>query len=216
MKCTACNEVVKPVVAIDIDGTLGDYHGHFLLFAEAYLGTERAWTYTGGLKFRDWFTFTYDVDGRTWEDIKLAYRQGAMKRCMPMFHYADTLCAAVRARGAELWLTTTRPYLRLDNVDPDTRAWLNRHGIYFDHMLYDERKYRVLADRVGPERVVAVLDDLPEQIVAAGLAFGPDVPIHRRTKWNRDEAINGGHVINLQEALSAITNRIERWEASNA
>ena len=28
----------KPIVALDIDGTLGDYHAHFLWFAERYFG----------------------------------------------------------------------------------------------------------------------------------------------------------------------------------
>lgn len=215
MRCTACSHEVTPVVAIDIDGTLGDYHSHFLRFAEEYLGRTARWTYHGQDTFRDWFCLAYQVEGRTWEDIKLAYRQGAQKRSMPMFDHADILCAAVRAAGAELWLTTTRPYLRLDNVDPDTRAWLDRQGIYFDHMLYDERKYRVLADRVDRQRVVAVLDDLDEQVEWAERTFGEGIPLLRGTVWNRDVRVNCERVLNLRDAQDIILNRIYQWKGTH-
>ena len=37
MLCTSCSAVIRPVVAFDLDGSLGDYHNHFLNFAEGYL-----------------------------------------------------------------------------------------------------------------------------------------------------------------------------------
>jgi hypothetical protein len=215
MRCTDCSHAIKPVVAIDIDGTMGDYHTHFLQFAEEYLGRTARWTYHGTSQFRDWFCLMYHVDRRTWEDIKLAYRQGAQKRSMPMYRGAEILCAAVQDAGAELWLTTTRPYLRLDNVDPDTRAWLERHCIQFDHMLYDEHKYRVLAERVDRVRVVAVLDDLQEQLDWAKHAFGSDVPIMRGTVWNRDVKIDCPRALSLKEAQEIILSRIYQWKGTH-
>jgi hypothetical protein len=50
--------------------------------------------------------------------------------------FVDTL----RAEGAEVWLTTTRPHDRFDRVDPDTREWCRRNGINFDGLLYDGDK----------------------------------------------------------------------------
>jgi hypothetical protein len=217
MQCTSCSAVVKPVVAVDIDGTLGDYHGHFLAFADAYLDAGRAaGHYDGSVPFRTWFQAQYNVDERTWRDIKLAYRQGAQKRSMPIKYGACDLTGAVRAAGAELWLTTTRPYMRLDNVDPDTRAWLDRHHIAYDHMIYDEEKYPVLAGLVIPERVVAVLDDLSEQLQSAAAVFGPDVPIMAGSPYNRG---SGGVAVartrTLFEARDVIVERIERWKAEH-
>jgi hypothetical protein len=42
-----------PVIGLDIDGTSGDYHGHFTAFAEAYTGKTMPppWQYTGGIPF---------------------------------------------------------------------------------------------------------------------------------------------------------------------
>lgn len=212
MLCSECSKAVKPVVAIDIDGTLGDYHAHFLAFASAYLGAPAEEGYQGGESFRVWFCREYQVRENTWHDIKLAYRQGAQKRSMPMYHYADFLVNALREE-AEVWLTTTRPYLRLDNVDPDTRAWLRRSRIAYDALLYDEDKYGVLARSVEPERVVAVLDDLPEQYEAAQLEFGEAIPILRKTRWNAGVS-KSWSVKNLEEAYTRILPRVKNWRES--
>jgi hypothetical protein len=214
MRCTDCNHDVKPVVAIDIDGTLGDYHSHFMTFAERWVGRQVSWTYDGTQPMREWFCEAYGCDVQLWRDCKLAYRQGGLKRWMPIYNGTYDLCHGVRNAGAELWLTTTRPYLRLDNVDPDTREWLSRWDIDFDYMVYDEGKYGVLEERVGADRVVAVLDDLSEQYLDAAVRFGSEVPILRRTKWNRAAPASLNSVLNLRDARTAIQERINQWGTS--
>jgi len=213
MLCTRCKEIIKPIVAIDIDGTLGDYHSHLINFACSWLGIEsksKMWKYDGAEHFRIWFCKTFEVDVTTFRLIKLAYRQGGMKRSMPLFDYAPELVAGVREAGAEVWLTTTRPYLRLDNVDPDTRHWLALYGIEYDGILYDEDKYKVLADLVDPERVVSVLDDLPEQYDAAAAAFGEDIPLLRKTVFNSG-VTRPWWVENLPIASSIMKESIKYW-----
>lgn len=176
MHCSSCMTKLRPVVAVDIDGTLGDYHGHLIAFAERYLGrvlpinTRNG--YDGSEPHRDWFCRIAKIDVRTFRDIKLAYRQGAQKRCMPIFAGAVEGMKHLQELGAEIWITTTRPYLRLDGIDPDTREWLERHKIPYDHLLYDDDKYSVLASRVEPDRVVAVIDDIPEMYDEAAINFG--------------------------------------------
>jgi hypothetical protein len=213
VRCTDCHRPVRPVVALDIDGTLGDYHGHFLRFVNAYLGLDGfvAVRYDGSVNFGDWVCDTFGVSRRTYRDIKLAYRQGAQKRSMPVFAGAWEVAYWSKLNGAEVWLTTSRPYLRLDNVDPDTRFWLDQHHIQYDHMLYDEHKYQVLAGLVEPERVCAVLDDLTEQLFNAAAEFGSWVPILRENSWNNAAVWNGARVSDLAKAWEAIRTRIDRW-----
>jgi hypothetical protein len=220
VKCTSCSEPVRPVVAIDIDGTLGDYHDHFLRFLEDYLGHSPIYPfqhnpkYGGDRPFREWVCEHYTIDARTFRDAKLAYRQGAMKRTMSPYPHAQMLCVTVRI-WAELWITTTRPYLRLDNIDPDTREWLRRNGIEFDGLLYDEAKYERLAERVDPERVVAVVDDLPEMVEAAASRFGPAVPILRRTVWNRNVSWDGAEDGDLYHIMNMVSQRINDWRSQH-
>lgn len=215
MLCTHCSEPIKPVVAIDIDGTLGDYHSHFIQFAEAYFGLpELPITYDGAGSFKRWFTTQYPLTDKDWHDVKLAYRQGGMKRTMPIYPHAQYLVSTVYRNNAELWVTTTRPYLSLDSIVPDTVEWLNRHAINFDGMLFDEDKYAQLVKRVDRNRIVAVVDDLPEMCVAADEAVGKAVAIMAATQYN--SACVWPSRIPLWNIADEIAHRIESWRLIHA
>lgn len=214
MHCSRCSEPIRPVVAVDIDGTLGDYHGHFLVFANSYLDKTiigNPINYDGRDSFKEWFCLKYGVTERDWHDVKLAYRQGGMKRSMPIFDGARALCWSARDAGAELWVTTTRPYLSLDNIVPDTVEWLRRNEIEYDGMLFDEDKYQQLAERVDPGRVVAVVDDLPEQLRAAAAALNPAAPLLVRGDYNRG-ATYYGISTTLEAACDIVLDRIATWK----
>lgn len=218
MLCSRCSERIRPVVGIDIDGTLGQYHAHFWDFLRMYLAVpcpDPTPIYDGRESFREWGMRNYGIDERTWYDIKLAWRQGAGKRLMPIRRGAASFVRSIRdlASEPEIWITTTRPYNRLDNVDPDSREWLRRHDVPFDHLLYDDDKYVTLSERVDPERVVAVLDDLPDMCLAAAVAFGPNVPILMRTDFNLGVLDQVPFVANTYtDATKMIHQRIKLWE----
>lgn len=182
MLCERCSAHVKPIVAIDIDGTLGDYHSHFIKFCELYMQRQFPSDYDGSVEFSDFL----GLDKETYRDIKLAYRQGGMKRCMPLHVGARGVISWLNAHAPalEIWITTTRPHLRLDGIDPDTRFWLQRHGLGYQALLYHEDKYRVMADRVDSGRVIFVLDDLREQVQAAATYFGEDKAVQLATIYN--------------------------------
>lgn len=160
-----------PVVALDIDGTSGNYHAHFTQFMELWTGKPMpaADQYTGGVPFHKHL----GVSRSTYLDGKLAYRQGGWKRWMPAYEGIGEFTKYIRKSGVQVWICTTRPYLRLDNIDPDTRHWLRRSGMQYDAILYGPHKYRDLVAAVGAHRVVAVYDDLPEM---AEQAMGLDLP----------------------------------------
>lgn len=209
----------KPVVSVDIDGTLADYHGHFLRFAEGYFGRSfpdpsemnpglPMWTFMG--------------IGRKWyRDCKLAYRQGGLKRSMPCLEGASELLQLVRGElGAEVWICTTRPYLRLDNIDPDTREWLRRNAIPYDALLFDpsdgDDKYEEL-DRQAGDRVACVVEDLPEQAAAAnrlGLqVFLRDQPYNRHIQTGGPEAAVWGHRwTTVQQLWRLIGVAVNTWK----
>ncbi len=171
----------KPVVALDIDGTMGDYHGHFLRFAEGWYGRPMPSPeeINPGLPLHKFMR----TQKKTYRECKLAYRQGGMKRTMPCYPGASDLTQALRRAGAEVWICTTRPYLRLDNIDPDTREWLRRNRIRYDAVIYGEDKYKELKRQVGLGRIVAIVDDLPEMVRAAQM-------IGIRNVYLRDQPYN--------------------------
>ena len=214
MQCSKCSAPVKPVVAVDIDGTLANYHRHFLCFAQGWLGEYVSKSYTGKVDLATHL----GIDKRTYRELKLAYRQGGMKRSMPEFEGAHSIPYALREAGAEVWLTTTRPYLRLDNIDPDTREWCRRQGIEYDGLLYDEDKYARLADIVGTERIVAVLDDEMDN-VARAVELGL-VGVWMRTQYNADvyvpdDGVCTFQVSSVKEARERILRRVREWNRTS-
>ncbi len=170
------------IVAVDIDGTLGDHYTHLVNFAEMWLGREikydpsAGWP-EGASKFQ--FARALGVSKLTYRKIKLAYRQGGMKRSMPVYEGASALTRGIRKAGAQVWICTSRPYLKLDTIDPDTRHWLRINKIQYDSLLYGDFKYRDLARRVGSDSVVVAFDDLPEMCDQA-TSYGLEVLLIER------------------------------------
>lgn len=215
MLCSRCSTPVRPVVAIDIDGTLAEYHTHFVTFAELWLGAFGDFpTYDGAEPYREWFCQVYDVDVTTFRSIKLAYRQGGLKRTQPPRTGALRLLRDVRDESAEVWLTTTRPHDRFDRVDPDTRDWLRRYGVEFDGLLYSGDKMKELARRVERGRVVAVVDDQPDILAEARSLFGGAVPVMAAGDHN-EESSWGGLRLDLIAARPLLLRRIFQWNYTN-
>ena len=214
MLCTNCRQRVRPVVALDIDGTLGDFHGHFIKFINNYLGhSGNGQFYYGHNPMHEWFEFRYKEPYEVWRDIKLAYRQGGQKRTMPALPWASMLAQNVRDLDVELWITTTRPYLRLDSIDPDTRHWLERNDIMYDYLMYDDHKYHQLMEQVGGERVVAVFDDLNDDLWEAKHAFGKETCVLAASSYNsgyHDQWL-GQIAIDGKQAYELIRQRVEAY-----
>ncbi len=215
MLCSRCSEVVLPVVALDIDGTLGNYHEHFFKFVEGYLGrkSEEGFTrhtYQGDQPYGEFICDSFKTTMSEFRNAKLAYRQGGMKRTMPAYMDAASLAKEIFP-SCDLWVTTTRPYLRVDQIDPDTREWLRRNQIPYDGLLFHEDKYQVLADRVDPRRVVAIVDDLKENLESASDLFGEHIPIQFATPYNRAARFTpycADHIATIM----AVRKRIQSWE----
>lgn len=213
MNCTECNRPVRPVAAIDIDGTLARYHVHFLTFAQSYFGTPFNLQYDGSVKLAHWMNITDE----SYRACKLAYRLGGMKRMMPSFGAKGEISLFIsRLREhMEVWITTTRPYLRLDNTDPDTREWLRRNAVTCDGLLYDEDKYAKLVDIVGQGRIIGVLDDLPENYDRAEfLGLHPMLIQREHNRLTRDRRATEAPSLHVAERM--LLERAKRWEGQHA
>lgn len=210
--------MAKPVVALDIDGTLGGYHEHFIRFAADWTGKEMPplCEMEGGQPF---FRFL-GMSKHSYRECKLAFRQGGMHRSMPVFEGAVSMVRDFRRAGAEVWLCTTRPYLRYDRLAPDTRHWLSRHRIRYDGILYGTHKYADLVKNVGGAAVVAVLDDLPEQCTASATLELPTY-MHDRP-YNRGMLVDIPRVRNYIEdqwrdrVVEEIHRRVKECESGSS
>lgn len=217
VRCSDCSKNVKPIVVYDIDGTLGNYHGHFSYFCYLYFGWSGGTDHThydGSVEFEEFLGITK----AEYREAKLAYRQGGWKRWMPAYEDAASSVKAM-AELAEVWICTTRPWQRLDNVDPDTREWLRRNGM-LDHvsgLLYGDRKYYQLCETVDPSRIVAVIEDLPEQF---GIARSLGLPVILRENHHNVSVRRGNSTSYVPRGTLATCNqwagiRIAEWLVHN-
>lgn len=208
MKCTECGMAVLPIVAVDIDGTLAEYHNRLQTFACDYHDRQVPMqTWDGRGNFEDHLGLTQ----AEYREAKLAYRQGGYKRTAPLMPYAKEFMWLLNGMNVEVWITTTRPWSRLDSVDPDTKFWLERHGIRYKHLLFDEHKYEKLAEIVDPRRVIAVVDDLPEMLDEAA-AYLP-IAVRLLIERPHNKFGGGGKPTSLPLALDDIKAAVTRWEA---
>lgn len=195
-----------PLVALDLDGTLGDYHRHFERFAQMWTGREIRWD----PEIVGPFYKQLGMSKAVYRQCKLAYRMGGMKRSIPVFDGAAEMVRAIRGAGVGVAACTTRPYLAMSTIDLDTQHWLRRNGIKVDHILYGEHKYRDLVKSVGRDRVVCALDDDLSQLgVAQKLGI---TPIMRRNEANQgyEQELGRWFVSDLQQAQEVILHLIEQ------
>jgi hypothetical protein len=204
---------------VDIDGTMADWETEWFNFAAIWLDLLDKlphwleWDGVGEL------SNYMGLDKEVYRTVKLAFRQGGFKRWIRPYPQLPSLVNGIHELGAELWITTTRPYLRLDNMDPDTREWLRRNNVEYHGLIYGEDKYLQLGQAVGSDRVAAVLDNEASCYRRAlGLEYSP---ILRRTKYNRNVLTHRHHGTIYQahgfgEALAMITERVEKWRANHA
>lgn len=202
---------LAPVVGLDIDGTLGDYYNHFRWFAELYLQRPVTldWDFSDSAEFSEALNLPKDE----YRQIKLAYRQGGMKRSLPAFGGMGDAVKTIREWGVQVWITTTRPWQRLDNIDPDTQFWINRNLGRIDGVIYGEEKYMDLLDIVGSDRILGIVDDLPENVVSAqslglnaALAHGPHNEAFRKVR---------GYVPVVYNAVDLLET-VRQWKETKA
>lgn len=208
---------LAPIVALDIDGSLADYYKHFHWFAELY--TQRTLPLEWHRQYRGEFSEALSLNKDLYRQIKLAYRQGGMKRSIPVLPAAGELVRYLRKRGVAVWICTTRPWNRLDNIDPDTSFWIERNLGRVDGVIYGEEKYTDLLEIVGDRTVLGVLDDLPENTRKAGsLSLQTILMAGDHNEWYRES--NPSHQAdpsqphfadNLVQARNIIIDWVNNW-----
>lgn len=208
MRCTHCSREVKPVIGLDIDGTLARYHEAVEQHADLYMGRKPAvgrepWDGEGN--FEDYLGLTQ----AEYRAVKLAYRQGGNKRWIRPYAGAREFIEEMQDAGAEVWVATTRPYQRLDNIDPDTQEWLHRLGVEVDGLLYGDDKYIQLMSVVDKDRIIGIFDDLAVQIDNARAIGLPAFQVHRPHNRATSERREPGG--SLSYAATWGRQRIDEW-----
>lgn len=215
MLCEHCSRVLRPVVVSDIDGTLGQYHRHLCRFivnyfhlGEAAFAAGLAWDGEGKLYH------ALGISKVDYEEAKLSFRQGGMKRNMPLFHDGGPeLLREMKELGCDIWYATTRPYQRLDNVDPDTRFWLDKVvHVPVDGLLFDlgDKYGKLCRDHVDKARIIGILEDLPEQYDRAWELGLPVIQVARQ--HNSGPSASRPLRLDMAHARAVLMAGLQTWK----
>jgi hypothetical protein len=118
----------------------------------------------------------------------------------------------IRKRKGRIVVCTTRPFLSLEDVEPDTVHNLKRHGVQFDYILHGENKYRDLVKLVDPARIVMVLEDQDDMLAQAASLSLPAV--RRVTLWNMGSPLHWTpEVHSLKDAEQLALNRMANYSS---
>ena len=220
MERTVHVHALAPVVAIDLDGTLADYYRHFCWYLENIYRPHAGrhipdWTKTPNGEFSE----ALGMDKAEYRDAKLAYRQGGLKRSIPLLLRDDVdYLQRIRSKlGVQVWITTNRPWLRLDNIDKDTLYWIDHNLGEVDGVIFSQNKYQDLIDHVGRARILGVIDDLPENIMAAEELNIPGITRYgpHNTWWLESHGWNKTVVTTIIEFYSYVKMWKGEWDAEH-
>lgn len=121
----------EKVVAIDIDGVLGEYPYWFLKFIFDKTGYNLNSLYEAKAQFG---TIKY-------EELKSSYRQSGYKATMPASKNASEFTHLLHKKGYKVIILTARPYKEYYTIYPDTLNFLKNNEIYFDAIVWDKEKH---------------------------------------------------------------------------
>lgn len=199
----------------DIDGSVGRYHPDLTVFVREYWNLpaqaqSAGFMWDGEGNFEDALGITQEQ----YREAKLAFRQGGGKRFMGLYEDgALAMLWALKTKGCEIWYATSRPWNRLDNVDPDTKFWLGRHEFPIDGIIFDDQdKYgRLVNDHIDKSRIVGVIEDLPEQYDRADELGLPVYQIARQ--HNSGPTQQRPRRCTMGRIFSEIEENLSVWEA---
>lgn len=205
----------KPIIALALDGSLADTHGHFLRFAALYFGKQLASPHETNPGLKPWHFLK--ITRAQFDDCWLAYELGAMKRSAPCLEGASAVTARLQRDGCEVWLTTARrTSASIDRVDADTLEWIRRNGIKYDALIYEPRqlrnKYKYLRDQLRDDKrvILGCAEDVPEQALWATKML--DVPVWMRNSPN-NQVYKDPRTFTTYPAESA--GLIARWDSAD-
>lgn len=171
-----------PCVVVDIDNVLCDYT---VGICQWYARHPRCTVATrermqAMILRRDWVNArTLGIEADEWQDLKHEFRSTGGKRQLPMHSDAPAFLQAMRGRGVQIVLLTSRPIDRYPNIYTDTLLWLQHHSLPFDFIWWGlDKAERVLEAGMRPH-IQMVVDDDPRFVLQFASLGLPCVWLHR-------------------------------------
>lgn len=121
----------KKVCAIDLDGVLIDWPGCFINFTNKKLNK----------KFKNLYDMKKGLSNKKYLLMKHEYRISGIKQKVPCTNGAKEFVDSLKRLGYSIIILTARPYKQYFRIFADTKICLDKHGIKYDAILFDDAKH---------------------------------------------------------------------------
>jgi hypothetical protein len=153
--------LAQPCALVDIDMVLCDYVTGVCNWLHRY-----ATNYVPAVRLQQVLSERLYINAENlglreevWKKIKHELRVSGAKRFFPAYQDALPFLNAVRRRGLQIVLLTSRPVDRYPNLYTDTLLWLDRNQLPFDFILWSFDKAEVVLEEGLREHVRLFADD---------------------------------------------------------
>lgn len=208
----------QPCALVDIDEVLCDYISGICDWLHRYAKTlvpqERLQHLIDSHAYIN--SESLGISGEEWKKVKHEFRVSGAKRWLPAFADARPFLHALRRRGLQVVLLTSRPVDRYPNLYTDTLLWLERNELPYDFIWWSlDKGERVLEAGLREHARLFVDDDRRyiDQISNIGI---PSYWIQRgsSSRVRMDDTPNIHPVLSLQEAVDHYDHTLreaDRW-----
>jgi len=139
----------KKIILFDIDGVIADYPNCFIEFINKKLSTN----------YKTLFDIKNNYDKKTRIDFKDEYRNSGIKKNIPVIKDTVEFINNIDRNKYYIVILTARPYSKYFRIYADTLEWLKNIDIYYDMILWDEKKDRRILENFDINQIEFMVED---------------------------------------------------------
>ena len=143
------------IVGVDIDGVLAAYPEHFLDFVNRKMNTNYKVEELSSYNIYE----ALDLPNEVTKELKDEFRQSGEKRYIPVLDEAKWFLKTLKKNNYQIVLLSARPYKKYRRIFADTKEWLEKNGLVYDAILWDEDKCSRLIKEFGENSVEFFVED---------------------------------------------------------
>lgn len=144
------------VVGVDIDGVLADYPDCFIDYVNDKVGTDFK---AEDLDQYNLYEAITDIPTEVMKGLKHEFRKSGELKKVGVLPGAKEFLQSLKNKGYKIVLLSARPYKEYRRIFADTKEWLDKNGLVYDAILWDEDKLNRLIREFGENNVSFFVED---------------------------------------------------------
>jgi uncharacterized HAD superfamily protein len=192
------------IVGVDIDGVLADYPDCFINYVNDKVGTNFK---AEDLDQYNLYEAITDIPTEVMKELKHDFRKSGQLKKVGVLPGAKEFLQSLRNKSYKIVLLSARPYKEYRRIFADTKEWLDKNGLIYDAILWDEDKLNRLIREFGENNVSFFVEDNLKN--ANSISKSTKVYLLDKSYNQGKTDSNISRVNNLREVLEGEEKRVD-------